>query len=182
MKLEYTGLKQDGETAFIEESGIRWFPGDVHDVPAGIAKKMLGHPSMWKSTDADMVLAASKMPSNETMNPGVPAWALAGIQLSLTDEQLESIAQAGGPATEAGAKLWMELTGAPVPEEVSAPALPPEPKAVMRLPDGTVRILDDLTREQLHDLAKELRVPVHPMTGIHKVTDALLAAYPVKKK
>lgn len=177
MKLEYTGLKAvGGETAFMEETGIRWFPGDVHDVSEAAAKKMLEHATMWKSTDAD-VTAGGKPVAAIVPSPGVPAWALAGIKLDLTDEQLESIAQAGGPGTTAGAKLWTELSGQPIPEEFKAPELPPEPKYILRLPDATVRILDGLSREKLLDLAAELRVRVHPATGVPKLLDALMAAY-----
>jgi hypothetical protein len=183
MKLEYTGLKADGETAFIEESGIRWFPGDVHNVPDGVAKKMLGHPSMWKSSEADVTMAAAKVFSEVvSINPGVPAWAKAGIEAGLSDEQLETIAQLGGPSTPAGAKYWGESTDAPIPAEFSPIPVIDDPKSVIRLDDGTVRILDGMTKEKLHDLAAELRVKVHPMTGIAKLTEALMAAYPLKKQ
>lgn len=48
MLLKYIGLKQDGEQAFKELTGITWMPGDVHHVDAEHAKKMLPHDDVWE--------------------------------------------------------------------------------------------------------------------------------------
>lgn len=177
-KLKYVGLKEGGERAFQEETGIEWLPGSEHDVTPAQAAKMLKHPDVFALADgsetADTAsLAEAKKPAER--NPGIPAWAKAGIDAGLSDEQLESLAQVGGPDTEAGAKLWLELTGKAFATE------PPPPAFVMRMADGMPRILDGMTREALFDLAAELRVKVHPMTGAPKIMAALVAAYPLKK-
>jgi len=45
--------------------------------------------------------------------------------------------------------------------------------------NGEVIVLDGMTKESLHDLAKELGVKVHHLSGADKVTEALVAAFPV---
>jgi hypothetical protein len=52
--------------------------------------------------------------------------------------------------------------------------------AAITLADGTSKVIGGLTKEELHELAKELGVKVHPASGAPKVTEALLAAFPVK--
>lgn len=48
MKIKYVGLKEGGETAFSELSGIeRWMPGDTYEVKDDAAKRMLQHPDIW---------------------------------------------------------------------------------------------------------------------------------------
>lgn len=172
-QLKYVGLKQDGERAFMQETGIEWMPGSSHDVTPELAVKMLKHPDVFALDDGTTAAPADKKP--EDLNPGVPAWAKKGIDAGLTDEQLQGLAEVGGPETEAGAKLWLDLTGKAFSTE------PPAPEFVIRLADGTTRILDDMTRDQLFDLAAELRVKVHPMSGAPKVIAALMTAYPLKK-
>lgn len=175
-KIAYVGLKKDGESAFQSETGILWIPGSVEEVNPAVAKKMLNHPDVFALAGDSAELSSAKpaAPAVAT-NPGLPEWAKKGMDVGLTDEQLESLAQVGGPDTEAGAKLWLELTGKPFHTE------PPPPKYVMRMPDGIPRVLDTMSRDALHDLAKELRVPVHAMAGAPKVSAALVAAYPLKK-
>lgn len=178
-KLKYVGLKLDGERAFKEETGLEWFPGSVHDVPTNLAVKMLKHPDVFALADADATLSdakpAEKLEVDQTKNPGIPAWATAGIEAGLTDEQLESLAQVGGPDTENGAKLWLELVGKPFHTE------PPPPKYVMRMPDGIPRVLDGMKLEALKDLAAELRVKVNAQALEPGHMKALVAAYPLKK-
>lgn len=48
------------------------------------------------------------------------------------------------------------------------------------LADGTVKELEGLDKEQLHDLAKELGVTVHHASGAQKVIEALVAAFEPK--
>ncbi len=174
-KLKYVGLKESGERAFKEETGIEWHPGSEHDVTPAHAAKMLKHPDVFALADGSTEIALGEAKKPAELNPGIPAWAKAGIDAGLSDEQLESLAQVGGPDTEAGAKLWLDLTGKAFATE------PPPPGFVMRMPDGMPRILDGMSRESLHDMAKELRVAVHPMSGAPKVIAALIAAYPLKK-
>lgn len=48
MKIQYVGLKEDGETAFSTLTGIdRWMPGDVNEVKDDVAKSMLQHPDVF---------------------------------------------------------------------------------------------------------------------------------------
>ncbi len=55
---------------------------------------------------------------------------------------------------------------------------PVEEKAPsITLSDGTVKELDGLDKDQLHDLAKELGVTVHHASGAQKVIEALVAAF-----
>lgn len=175
MKLEYIGLKTDGERHLMEQTGIEWMPGSVHEIETKHVQKFLDHPTIWKRADEQVTLTAATTKSVVSLDPGIPSWAKTGIDAGLTDEQLESLAQVGGPETVDGAKLWLDLTG-----KAYGNVEPPVPQSIIRLPDGMTRILDGLTKEALHDLAKELRVKVHPASGAPKVTEALLAAFPVK--
>jgi hypothetical protein len=68
MKLKYVGVKLDGETAFSGETKITWRPGDEHEVPDSIARKMLGHPDVFALADglegqgsADVVVIDQKI-------------------------------------------------------------------------------------------------------------------------
>lgn len=48
--LYYVGLKtreNGGETAFMPETQIRWFPGDSHAVADNVASRMLAHPDVF---------------------------------------------------------------------------------------------------------------------------------------
>lgn len=51
MKIKYVGMKQDGETAFSDETRITWFPGSVEDVPDAVAERMLKHPDVFAVHD-----------------------------------------------------------------------------------------------------------------------------------
>lgn len=53
MQIKYVGVKQDGETAFIHDTKITWFPGDSFDIDAGIAKRMLNHPDVFAVDEAE---------------------------------------------------------------------------------------------------------------------------------
>lgn len=115
--LEYIGLKIDGERAFQERTGIEWMPGSEHQVKDEDAEVMLKHTDVWKEV-APKAQAAAKLEDKAPAAPVAPAggsplpeWAKKGIELGATDEQLETIAQAGGPETEAGAWLWKDATG-----------------------------------------------------------------------
>lgn len=120
-RLEYIGLKPDGERAFKERTGIEWMPNAQHDVADEHAELMLKHTDVWrevtpKATKA-AALASAPAPASSTgtagndKTPQLPAWAKKGIELGATDEQLEAVAQAGGPETEQGAELWKDATG-----------------------------------------------------------------------
>lgn len=59
MKIKYVGLKEDGETAFSNLSGIdRWLIGDVNEVKDDVGKKMLQHPDVFELVD-DLVEVAN---------------------------------------------------------------------------------------------------------------------------
>lgn len=53
--------------------------------------------------------------------------------------------------------------------------------ATITLPDGTAKVIDGLSKEELHALAKSLEVKIHPASGAAKVSAALLEAFPVKE-
>lgn len=187
-KLKYVGAKTDGERAFKEKTGIEWFPGTVENVPAALASEMLRHADVFALAD-DQTPAATSLasvstapvtgtststgvPTGTDAPPPLPAWATRGIDIGLTDAQLEVIAQAGGPDTETGAKLWLDSAGKPFHTE------PPPPTYVMKTADGMPRVLDGMDRDALQALAKELGVKVHVNTGVAKVSEALVAAFP----
>lgn len=123
--LEYTGLKQDGERAFKELTGIEWMPGSVHVVKPEHAELMLKHPTIWREVEGASAPAgalataasAAVVPTGPDPASTLPAWVKKGVEVGLTDEQLEAIAQAGGPQAEAGAALWKQGTGADWVEE-----------------------------------------------------------------
>lgn len=175
-KIAYVGQKKDGERAFKERTNIEWFPGSVEEVDAKVAAEMLKHPDVFAAADAGAELSTAKpaaaTPEN---NPGIPSWAKAGIEAGLTDEQLESLAQVGGPDTETGAKLWLDLVGKPYHTEPAAPTY------VMRMPDGIPRVLDDMKLDALKDLAAALRVRVNSNALEKGYRNALIKAYPLKK-
>lgn len=52
-RIKYVGLKQNGERAFLKETGIEWFQGDVNDVEDEIAKTMLKHPDVFALADTE---------------------------------------------------------------------------------------------------------------------------------
>lgn len=113
-RLEYVGLKKDGERAFKEHTGIEWHPGAQHDVADHIAEQMLKHSDVWREASgkpAALAQAPQDSAPAGTDSTELPAWAVKGIELGATDDQLEAIAQVGGPETEQGAALWKDATG-----------------------------------------------------------------------
>lgn len=68
----------------------------------------------------------------------------------------------------------------PTPSAEAEPAESGPQVAAISLPDGTIQALDGMSKEALHDLAKALGVRVHHLSGADKVTEALVAAFPVK--
>jgi hypothetical protein len=109
-RLAYVGLKQDGERAFQARTGIEWMPGSEHNVEDGVAAEMLKHTDVWREVEPKLDSAPAAKPAPQPES-GLPAWVKKGVELGASDEQLEAIAQAGGPETEAGAALWKECTG-----------------------------------------------------------------------
>jgi hypothetical protein len=51
-RLLYVGLKQAGERAFMDKTGIEWFPGSSHDVSDAHAALMLQHADVWAMAQA----------------------------------------------------------------------------------------------------------------------------------
>lgn len=108
--IEYIGPKQDGERHLQDQTGIEWKPGDVKPVQPHHATEFLKHPTSWREVEAPKVpLASAKAPAQAE---ALPEWAKKGIELGATDEQLQAVAEAGGPETEHGAVLWKDATGA----------------------------------------------------------------------
>lgn len=58
MKIKYVGLKPE-ETAFSRDTGIVWLQGSSHEVPDGIAKRMLNHPDVFAADDGKAVSKAA---------------------------------------------------------------------------------------------------------------------------
>lgn len=58
IKIKYVGVKHDGERAFKEDTGIEWFPGDVNEVSAENAAKMLRHPDVFVQVTGEPVKPA----------------------------------------------------------------------------------------------------------------------------
>lgn len=50
--------------------------------------------------------------------------------------------------------------------------------SVLHYQDGTTKVLDGLEKEELHALAKQLEVKVHPNAGAANVAAKLLEAFP----
>ncbi len=67
MKIKYVGLKEE-ETAFSPESGIVWNPGSSHEVPDGLARRMLAHPDVFAVDEGKRAPAKT-----ETTPPPPPA-------------------------------------------------------------------------------------------------------------
>lgn len=59
--------------------------------------------------------------------------------------------------------------------KVEAPA---KPAHVLHYQDGTTKVLDGLEKEELHALAKQLEVKVHPNAGAATVAAKLAEAFP----
>lgn len=141
-QLAYTGLKTDGERAFKEHTGIEWFQGDVKEVADDVAAEMLKHPTIWCEVPAPAVPLAAASAANPAKageesdeDTELPEWAKKGIELGATDEQLEAVAQAGGPETEQGAALWKDATGTDwTPAAVAAPPAQAKPAPAKNAP------------------------------------------------
>lgn len=161
-KIKYIGLKEAGETAFAELTGIaRWFPGDVHDLPEAQAGQLLEHRMMWERTDKGVSLAAAA--------PKAPAKAIAAGTVDDQDVDDE--------ATKAEQARKTAATGTGTTETDTKP----EGTAVIKVGEGW-KVLDAMEAPDLHALAKELGVKVHHAAGAAKVIDALVASQAPAKK
>lgn len=58
IKIKYVGVKADGERAFQHDTGIEWFPGDVHEVKEEHAANMLRHPDVFEQVAGKAVKLA----------------------------------------------------------------------------------------------------------------------------
>lgn len=68
MKFRYIGLKEDGERAFMDKTGIEWMPGSEHEVnDPSVAADMQRHPTIWERIDgAPIALASARQPAVNT--------------------------------------------------------------------------------------------------------------------
>lgn len=202
MKIKYTGVKEDGETAFSLETGITWFPGMEEEVSTAMAAKMLQHPDVFTRAEegaAQTITLASAASVKAAPLPTVAAPVEPGVLLG--SDVLPANVDVGGQTVSLGTIVasahassgltvdaWNAL-GQLERDELLAvevgllrmDAAANDARTTIQLPDGTCQALGGLTLEDLHALAKELDVKVHFKSGIPKVTEALLAAYPVKK-
>lgn len=99
----------------------------------------------------------------------LPDWAKRGIELGATDDQLEAVAAAGGPETEAGAVVWRDATGTDWVAKTVVATPPGAPSA------DPLAGIDTMEAPALHELAAKLGVKVHHAAGAKKVRDALVA-------
>ena len=99
MKIQYVGLKEDGETAFGAMTGIeRWMPGDVHEVKDDFAKRMLQHPDVFARYEeaatqkgdggqqAPVGLGVTLAPGATVPNPGTP---LTGASITVEGQVID---------------------------------------------------------------------------------------------
>lgn len=199
MKIKYIGVKEDGETAFSRETGITWFPGAVEDVLTAVAAKMLQHPDVFARDDEVSTAAAVTLRPPAPTAPAPIAVVMEPGSLMGSDV-LPALVDIGGQKVQLGTIVasahtrsgltvedWNALAPAVREEllateiEVLTNASAVAAETVIQLADGTQQVLDGKTREQLQALAKELGVKVHVNAGMAKVTEALLAAFPVTK-
>lgn len=94
MKIEYVGVKVDGETAFSRETGITWFPGDVNEVPEGIAKRMVQHPDVFAEAGVVQPKKAATAAASSTQEASNVVDPLAGLD----DKQVKAFAREKGLA------------------------------------------------------------------------------------
>lgn len=80
-QIKYVGVKEDGETAFVHETGITWYPGDSHAVPEKVAERMLRHPDVFAEDDeqkpADKKPVAAAVAAGTTVPPAATTTAVA---------------------------------------------------------------------------------------------------------
>ncbi len=199
MKIQYIGIKRDGETAFKHDTRITWYPGDVNDVQDSIGVLMLRHP--------DVFVEAGSAPFAQ-IEPTPALWSEAATELGMTDGNVEAIASKGGPETAAGAALWLHYTGKAyeVPEAVvkladakvvapgtESPATDsPAAQALLDKPGNETApvdpvlgvdhaalfaaVLEKMDKPALHALAKEKGLDLHPNTGAAKLIEAIVEA------
>ena len=80
----------------------------------------------------------------------------------------------GAPAPEKTGKTSADLTLDP--GKTAGDTTP----VSIQLEDGTLKVIEGLDKAALKALANDLGVTVHPNAGAAKITEALLAAYPVE--
>lgn len=147
-KIKYVGLKQDGETAFSRDTGITWFQGDSHEVPDGMAKRMLQHPDVFALDDEQ----PKAEPSKVTLQPAAKVVTPATVAAQTNVEPVTETQVSTAPAN---------ITLAPGKE------VKPEAETVD---------LTALDKEALHALAKERGVKVHHNAGAETVRKAMAEA------
>lgn len=150
MKFKYVG-KKERETAFSEVTGIVWEPGAEHEIkdPA-LSKRMLSHPDVFEPVE----LATA---------PAAPAAEGAGLS--------DVVIPAG---TESAA-----ITNAPQPQEPQDQTEAEKPAELVMMTEAGPLNLSVLDKAQLHQLAKELGVDIHPNAKAETVAKRLAEMFPV---
>jgi len=152
MKFKYVG-KKDRETAFSEATGIVWEPGAEHDIAdKAIAKRMLAHPDVFEP-----VALAEKQAA-------APAEG-AGLSTIVTTGATEPAAITSGTQEQA-AKPQQD------------PENPPAGELVMMTKAGPLN-LSTLDKAQLHQLAKDEGLDIHPNAKAETVAKRLAETFPV---
>jgi hypothetical protein len=157
VNVEYVGLK-DRRADTVAGTGVVWYgQGDVRAVPAEAWKKMSRHPDIWRLADEKAQPAAkAKKPAEQ--QPDQPPEVL-GVP---EDEK---------PAQEASGltpEQWLSLSAEDREDFVKAHAAEQDKPGKVDL--------EALDREQLHALAKECGVRVHPNAGADTVRAKLAEA------
>lgn len=153
MKFKYVG-KKERETAFSEVTGIVWEPGSEHEIkdPA-LSKRMLEHPDVFEPVE----LATA---------PATPA---------AEGDGLSDVVIPSGPEGAA-------ITNAPKPQEQQEPqdqTGADKPAELVMMTEAGPLNLSVLDKAQLHQLAKELGVDIHPNAKAETVAKRLAEMFPV---
>jgi len=153
MKFIYIGLKEDGERAFKEKTGIEWMPGSEHEVTdKEVCAEMLKHPTIWTPTSEEPL----------TLGQAKPYPRMGSVDDAELDDEHDKAERAEKAARDAVAKAEDE-------------AKDKAPLHTITVDEGEL-VLDGMEPEALHDLAKKLGVKVHHAAGAKKVIDALVAS------
>jgi hypothetical protein len=165
VNVEYIGVKERRADT-VTNTGVVWYgQGDVRAVPAEAWAKLSKHPDIWRLA-GDKPKAAKpekKVEQSEQPADDQPP----GEKLGVPDDEK--------PAQEASGltpEQWLALSAEDRDDFVRAHA----EKVAGRKANPPTLHLDAMDREQLHALAKERGVKVHPNAGADTVRAKLAEA------
>lgn len=141
--------KKDRETAFSESTGIVWEPGSEHDI-------------------ADKAVAKRMLAHPDVFEPVALAAATAA-----------PAAEGAGLSAVATTATEPVKPAAAQPQEPQAPAAADKPAELVMMTEAGPLNLSVLDKAQLHQLAKELGVDIHPNAKSETVAKRLAEMFPV---